>query len=53
MLATVIQVTDVTTKPQGSEIELILSRHIMIQHGGDLGYINNPDKGACFRLTFG
>ncbi|WP_133408500.1 sensor histidine kinase [Parashewanella tropica] len=42
-----------TTKPQGSGIGLSLSHHIMIQHGGDLGYINNTNKGACFRLTFG
>ncbi|QQX80486.1 GHKL domain-containing protein [Shewanella sp. KX20019] len=40
-----------TTKPQGSGIGLSLSRHIMIQHGGDLAYINSK-QGACFRLTF-
>lgn len=41
-----------TTKPQGSGIGLSLSRQIMINHGGDLVYINR-DKGACFRCVFG
>jgi len=42
-----------TTKKQGSGIGLSLSRQIMIQHGGDLKYVDKPDCGACFRLIFG
>ncbi|WP_091982853.1 sensor histidine kinase [Pseudoalteromonas denitrificans] len=41
-----------TTKQQGSGIGLSLAHHIMVQHGGDLAYIDKPDVGACFRLTF-
>ncbi|MCL1080327.1 GHKL domain-containing protein [Parashewanella spongiae] len=40
-----------TTKPQGSGIGLSLSRHIMVQHGGDLTYVQ-PDNGARFRMLF-
>ena len=40
-----------TTKPKGSGIGLSLSRHIMVQHGGDLTYVNIPNA-ACFRMTF-
>ncbi|RYV01927.1 histidine kinase [Shewanella sp. OPT22] len=39
-----------TTKPQGSGIGLSLSRHIMVQHGGDLTYVKG-ESGACFRMT--
>jgi len=42
-----------TTKNKGSGIGLSLSRQIMIQHGGDLNYIDKESSGACFRLTFG
>lgn len=42
-----------TTKKQGSGIGLSLSRQIMIQHGGDLNYIDKEKNGACFRLAFG
>jgi len=42
-----------TTKQQGSGIGLSLSRQIMIQHGGDLKYIEKKNSGACFRLVFG
>ena len=42
-----------TTKNKGSGIGLSLSRQIMIQHGGDLNYIDKGSAGACFRLTFG
>jgi nitrogen fixation/metabolism regulation signal transduction histidine kinase len=42
-----------TTKNKGSGIGLSLSRQIMIQHGGDLNYINKPNCGACFRFAFG
>lgn len=42
-----------TTKNKGSGIGLSLSRQIMIQHGGDLNYIDKESAGACFRLTFG
>ncbi|NQY34276.1 MAG: PAS domain-containing protein [Alteromonadaceae bacterium] len=41
-----------TTKQKGSGIGLSLSRQIMLQHGGDLNYIDKPESGACFRLTF-
>lgn len=41
-----------TTKRSGSGIGLSLSKQIMINHGGDLVYIPNPD-GACFRCVFG
>jgi len=41
-----------TTKQQGSGIGLSLAHQIMVQHGGDLTYINKPNAGACFRLTF-
>ncbi len=41
-----------STKQQGSGIGLSLSRHIMINHGGDLIYLDNQ-KGACFRCIFG
>jgi len=42
-----------TTKNKGSGIGLSLSRQIMIQHGGDLIYIDKEKTGACFRLAFG
>jgi len=42
-----------TTKSKGSGIGLSLSRQIMIQHGGDLSYIEKENCGACFRLAFG
>lgn len=42
-----------TTKNKGSGIGLSLSRQIMIQHGGDLNYIDKEKSGACFRLAFG
>jgi len=42
-----------TTKNKGSGIGLSLSRQIMIQHGGDLNYIDKAGTGACFRLAFG
>jgi len=41
-----------TTKQQGSGIGLSLAHQIMVQHGGDLTYIDKPNVGACFRLTF-
>lgn len=41
-----------TTKQQGTGIGLSLSKQIMINHGGDLIYINRP-QGACFRCIFG
>lgn len=42
-----------TTKNKGSGIGLSLSRQIMVQHGGDLKYIDKQNCGACFRLAFG
>jgi nitrogen fixation/metabolism regulation signal transduction histidine kinase len=42
-----------TTKNKGSGIGLSLSRQIMVQHGGDLNYIDKQNCGACFRLAFG
>ncbi|WP_448566295.1 sensor histidine kinase [Thalassotalea ganghwensis] len=42
-----------TTKKQGSGIGLSLSRQIMIQHGGDLTYVDKPNGGGCFRFSFG
>ncbi|MGB1298707.1 MAG: sensor histidine kinase, partial [Psychrobium sp.] len=42
-----------TTKKSGSGIGLSLSRQIMLQHGGDLQYIDKENIGACFRLSFG
>jgi len=53
-----------TTKPEGSGIGLSLSKQIMVNHGGDLIYVddssdknNLTDKddltGACFRVVLG
>ena len=47
-----------TTKKQGSGIGLSLSRQIMVNHGGDLLYIDNANientlSVACFRIVFG
>lgn len=45
-----------TTKPKGSGIGLSLSKQIMVNHGGDLMYVEHSTKqhlsGACFRLAF-
>jgi two-component system nitrogen regulation sensor histidine kinase NtrY len=42
-----------TTKQQGSGIGLSLSKQIMLNHGGDLNYIEpNDNQGCCFRLSF-
>ena len=42
-----------TTKQQGSGIGLSLSKQIMLNHGGDLNYIEPSDEqGCCFRLSF-
>lgn len=40
-----------TTKANGSGIGLSLSRHIMVQHGGDLTCLSSQ-RGACFRMLF-
>ncbi|RZF81824.1 PAS domain-containing protein [Pseudoalteromonas sp. CO325X] len=41
-----------TTKQQGSGIGLALSKQIMVSHGGDLTYHEQP-QGACLRCVFG
>lgn len=41
-----------TTKQKGSGIGLSLSKQIMINHGGDLIYVQRQ-QGACFRCIFG
>lgn len=41
-----------TTKQKGSGIGLSLSKQIMINHGGDLIYVDR-EYGACFRCIFG
>lgn len=40
-----------STKTQGSGIGLSLSKQTMLNHGGDLIYVKQP-QGACFRLIF-
>ncbi|TQV89650.1 sensor histidine kinase [Aliikangiella coralliicola] len=47
-----------TTKQEGSGIGLSLSKQIMVNHGGDLIYVDNLNRdnrlnGACFRVVFG
>lgn len=51
-VAEMIFVPFFTTKQQGSGIGLSLSRQIMVNHGGDLVYLNRS-QGACFRCVFG
>jgi len=51
-VANMIFVPFFTTKQQGSGIGLSLSRQVMVNHGGDLVYINGS-SGTCFRCIFG
>jgi nitrogen fixation/metabolism regulation signal transduction histidine kinase len=41
-----------STKSDGSGIGLSLSKQIMNAHGGDLLYVEKPQKGALFRIIF-
>jgi signal transduction histidine kinase len=40
-----------TTKPHGTGLGLAVCRTIITAHAGELRATNNPDRGACFRVT--
>jgi PAS domain S-box-containing protein len=40
-----------TTKTSGMGMGLAISQSILVAHGGSLGAVNNPDRGATFHFT--
>jgi two-component system, NtrC family, nitrogen regulation sensor histidine kinase GlnL len=41
-----------TTKPGGTGLGLVITRRIVVSHGGLIKVESEPNRGACFRITF-
>ena len=41
-----------TTKPGGTGLGLVITRRIVVSHGGLIKVESEPNRGACFQITF-
>jgi two-component system, NtrC family, nitrogen regulation sensor histidine kinase GlnL len=41
-----------TTKPGGTGLGLVITRRIVVSHGGMIKVESEPNRGTCFRITF-